>query len=182
MVDLVDTDSATVAQMVESGQADLGFASPPQISNLNFAPAFEDTVKLVCKACCDLTFLDRPLEWQDLDQASLILNETTRGIATPAFAALALRTKLRVRNVASLLGMVQAGIGVTILPGLATISLPPTLVALPLADLSCRRQVGLITRQGSVQSPLATLFQIHLWQKLPPLAQSLNLRTCDSTF
>jgi DNA-binding transcriptional LysR family regulator len=159
-IDLVDTDSADVRKLVATGQADLGIASAAATeAGLMNMPLFEDRMQLVCRAGSPLAQHSAPLEWSDLEAVTLILNETTRGISSAEFQVLAARTKLSVRNVTSLLAMVNAGVGVTLLPGLATVGLPPTLYARPLRDQSCRRQVCLLRREGRVQSPLASAFQ-----------------------
>lgn len=175
-VDLVDTDSADVRHLVETGQADIGIASAAGAEDgLHYTPLFQDMLKLVCRADAGFAGRAAPLDWADLRDTPLILNETTSQIATPAFVTLAAGARLRVRNVTSLLAMVQAGVGVTLLPGLATVTLPPGLVAVPLADSSCTRQVGLLRRAGRVPSPLAGAFQAHLVQCIAPLAQRFNL-------
>lgn len=161
-IDMVDTDSADVRRLVATGQADLGIASAaPAEGGLISVPIFEDSMQVVCPTRSLLGQQAGPLDWRDLETVALILNETTRGIQATEFQALAARTKLRVRNVTSLLAMVRAGVGVTLLPGLATVALPPSLVARPLSDQSCRRQVCLLRREGRVQSPLAAAFQRH---------------------
>lgn len=175
-VDLVDTDSADVRMLVETGQADIGIASASRPDDtLIYTPLFEDQLKLVCRTDSGFADRDAPLEWTDLNGTPLILNETTRQIASPEFRVLAAEAKLRVRNVTSLLAMVQAGVGVTLLPGLATVSLPPALVALSLADTSCKRQVGLLQRAGRVQSPIVAAFQQHLVRSIGPLELQFGL-------
>ncbi len=175
-IDLVDTDSADVRRLVATGQADLGIASAaPAEGGLLSVPIFEDNMQLVCQAASPLAQHPGPLDWRDLEAAPLILNETTRAIEAPEFQALAAKTKLRVRNVTSLLAMVRAGVGVTLLPGLATVGLPQTLVARPLSDQSCRRQVCLLRREGRVQSPLAAVFQRHFIAAIPVLATQVSI-------
>lgn len=170
-IDIVDTDSADVRRLVVSGQADLGIASAaPAGAGLLSTPIFEDSMQLVCPASSPLAQRTDPLEWHDLENVALILNETTRGIQAAEFRALAARTRLRVRNVTSLLAMVRAGIGVTLLPGLATVGLPPELVVRPLRDQSCRRQLCLLRREGRVQGPLASAFQQHLISAIDTMA------------
>ncbi|MGV8985140.1 MAG: LysR family transcriptional regulator [Cypionkella sp.] len=181
-IDLVDTDSADVRRLVATGQADLGIASAATIpAGLLTTPIFEDDMQLVCQANSALAQHSGPLNWQDLEAVTLILNETTRGIQAAEFQALAARTKLRVRNVTSLLAMVRAGIGVTLLPGLATVGLPPTLVARPLSDQSCRRQVCLLRRDGRVQSPLAGAFQQHFISAINVMKDQFNIVTVFKT-
>lgn len=173
-VDLVDTDSADVRHLVETGQADIGIASAPEPDEgLLYAPLFEDRIKLICRA--DAALGAAPLNWSALQGTPLIVNETTERIAAPEFRALAAKATLRVRNVTSLLAMVQAGVGVTLLPGLATVSLPPALIALPLADTSCKRQVGILLRNGRVQSPIVAAFRQHLARSIGALTAEFGL-------
>lgn len=175
-IDLVDTDSANVRKLVATGQADLGIASAAATeAGLRYTPIFEDSMQLICQASSALAQYSGPLEWRDLEGIPLILNETTRGIQAAEFQALAARTKLRVRNVTSLLAMVRAGIGVTLLPGLAAVGLPPTLVARPLSDQSCRRQVCLLRREGRVQSPLASAFQQHFISAINAMTEQFSI-------
>lgn len=175
-IDLVDTDSEDVRRLVATGQADLGIASMGTAdTGLFVTPIFEDRMHLVCRADSPLARSSDPVDWLDLDGVPLILNETTRGIAAADFQAIAAHTKLRVRNVTSLLAMVRAGIGVTLLPGLATIGLSPSLVVRPISDQSCRRQVCLLRREGRVQSPLAQAFQHHLVLAVAVTTERFNI-------
>jgi DNA-binding transcriptional LysR family regulator len=162
-IDLVDRDSADVRRLVATGQADLGIASAdPTETGLHMTPIFEDRMLLVCRADSALAAHPGPLDWEALTTVPMILNETTRAIQATEFQAIAAEARIRVRNVTSLLAMVRAGVGVTLLPGLATFGLPPSLVARPLGDITWRRQVCLLRREGRVQSPLARAFQAHL--------------------
>jgi DNA-binding transcriptional LysR family regulator len=126
---------------------------------------------LVCRADSPLAQSTLPIEWSDLDNANLILNETTRGIRAQEFQALAARTTMSVRNMTSLLAMVRAGIGVTLLPGLATVGLPTTLVSRPVSDESCRRQVCMLLREGRIQSPLTHAFQRHFTDSVKAITE-----------
>jgi DNA-binding transcriptional LysR family regulator len=175
-IDLVDTHSADVRRLVAIGQADIGIASVAQgDSGLFYVPVFEDNMKLVCQATSPLAHHPGPLEWRHLKDAALILNETTRGIQAVEFRALADQTSLTVRNVISLLAIVRAGVGVTLLPGLATVGLTSDLVARPLADQGCRRQVCLLRREGRVQSPIAIAFQQHFISTLGPMTERFGI-------
>ena len=175
-IDLVDTDSADVRKLVATGQADLGIASMGvEDAGLILTPIFEDSMQLVCLANSALADRTGPVDWSDLEDVSLILNETTRGIQAQDFQAIAAKTKLRVRNVTSLLAMVRAGIGVTLLPGLATVGLPSMLVARALSDLSCRRQVCMLRREGRVQSPLAHAFQEHFASAITEMTEKYKI-------
>ena len=141
-IDLVGAGSVDVYRLVATGQADLGIAIMGIAdADLVATPIFEDRMQLICLATFALAQRADTVDWRDLETVPLILNETTRGIRAADFQAIAARTKLRVRNATLLLAMVRAGIGGNLLPGLATVGLPPQLVARPVSDQSCRRQV-----------------------------------------
>lgn len=179
-IDLVDTDSTDVRHLVETGQVDFGIAGlPPDLPGLASEPIFRDPFKLVCRSDSELATKTGDLDWSDLDGPTLIVNEAARNLPSPAFQRLALQARFSVRNVASLVAMVQAGMGVTLLPSLATVNLPAALTARSLKDPACLRTVSLHWRIGKVPSPVTQLFlrefiiaaQIHAKQLgLEPIA------------
>ena len=175
-VELVDTDSVGVRKLVESGQADFGIASPPPaLVGLAFQPLFADPFRLVCQAGSPLAKNGRKASWAMLEGQEMILNEASRSIPAPAFQMLAQRARLTVRNVTSLLALVQSGAGVTLLPALATASLPPALRAVPLSDPAAVRTVGLMSREGRISSPVAGSFKAALIAALQQDAKRLGL-------
>lgn len=175
-IELIDTDSVGVRTLVENGQVDFGIGgAPPASAGLAFRPLFSDPFRLVCQAHSALVSCKGPLSWHTLESTEMIVNESARALASPAFQALAGRASLTVRNVASLLAMVQSGMGVTLLPALATASMPDTLRALALADPAAIRTVGLVARQGRVASPMAAAFQEALIAAVGQRAASLGL-------
>jgi DNA-binding transcriptional LysR family regulator len=158
-IDLVDTDSTDVRHLVETGQVDFGIAGlPPDLPGLASEPIFRDPFKLVCRSDSALATKSGDLDWSDLDGPTLIVNEAARNLPSPAFQRLALQARFSVRNVASLVAMVQAGMGVTLLPSLATVNLPAALTARPLKDPACMRTVSLHWRIGKVPSPVTQVF------------------------
>jgi DNA-binding transcriptional LysR family regulator len=158
-IDLVDTDSTDVRHLVETGQVDFGIAGlPPDLPGLASEPIFRDPLKLVCRSDSELATQEGDLDWSDLDGPTLIVNEAARNLPSPAFQRLALQARFSVRNVASLVAMVQAGMGVTLLPSLATVNLPAALTARPLKDPACMRTVSLHWRIGKVPSPVTQVF------------------------
>jgi DNA-binding transcriptional LysR family regulator len=175
-IDLVDTDSPNVRLLVATGQADIGIASPPAApEGLESTLLFEDHMHLVCRADAPLAKVGSPLQWAHLRDARIILNESVRALASPGFQELAARAQLSVRNVTSLLALVEAGLGVTVLPGLATVALPSDLVALRLADPACIRQVSIVQRDGRVPNPLASAFAQHLTSAIEPMVRRVGL-------
>jgi DNA-binding transcriptional LysR family regulator len=158
-IDLVDTDSTDVRHLVETGQVDFGIAGLPlDLPGLANEPIFRDPFKLDCRSDSELAKKQGDLDWSDLDGPTLIVNEAARNLPSPAFQRLALEARFSVRNVASLVAMVQAGMGVTLLPSLATVNLPSALTVRALKDPACMRTVSLHWRTGKVPSPVTQLF------------------------
>ena len=166
---LTDGDSAAVRHMIAEGRADLGIAGGegPQV-----LPLFRDRLHVVCRAD---SALEGPLRWADLTGEPLILNEALSGVDAPEARALMAQSKLSVRNVLSLFAMIGAGQGITVLPGLATRSLPAGLRAVPLDGPATRRTVGLHTRPDRSESPLSQTFRAHLTQAMPAFRERLAL-------
>jgi len=158
-IELVDTDSADVRHLVETGQVDLGIAGfSSDIAGLASEPIFRDPFMLICRGDSAVADSPDPLDWTDLEHEALIVNEAARNLASPGFQRLSARARFSVRNVASLVAMVQAGMGITLLPALATVNLPATLTARPLKDPACVRTVCLHWRAGTVLSPITRQF------------------------
>ncbi|WP_162917310.1 LysR family transcriptional regulator [Dongia deserti] len=175
-IELIDTDSFDVRKLVESGQVDVGIASAPRDqAGLDFDPLFTDPFRLVCRAASPLAKRKRPLSWGMLQGYEVIVNEASRPLPSPEFQALAARGRLTVRNVTSLLALVQSGAGITLLPALATANLPPSLRAVPLADRSAMRTVGWLSRQGRIASPVTTAFRAALSAATRQRAKELGL-------
>lgn len=159
-IDLVDTDSTDVRRLVETGEVDLGIAGiGPDLAGLGSEPIFRDPFVLVCRKDHPLAARADVLDWPDLEGEPLILNEAARALPSAAFQRLAQNARFSVRNVTSLVAMVTAGMGITLLPALATAALPDTLVARPLKDPACLRTVGLHWREGKVPSPVTKAFR-----------------------
>lgn len=182
-IELTDTDSAQVLQRVASGEADFGICgTPPARGPLIFQPMFEDPFRLVCTNDARLARLDRPVQWADLAEEELILNEASQVIPAPDYATLASDARLTMRNMASLLAMVQAGVGVTLLPALACSALPATLTSLDLADSDSRRTVGAVIRSGAAQSPLTLAFRQYLDSNVATILPAIGLRRFSAAY
>lgn len=158
-IELVDTDSRGVHALVADGTVELGIAgAAPPGSGLSFAPLFRDPFRVVCRSGHRLAALSRPVGWPDLQGERIIGNDAAGAIAAEGYRRLVAASALRARNVISLLALVRAGAGLTLLPRLATVSLGRELVALPLADASAEREVGIVLRQRQSQSPICSAF------------------------
>ncbi len=155
-ISLTDSDSTNVHKMIAAGHADIGIAGPaPAGAPLREEHLFNDAMYVVCPATSPLAALPASLGWDDIAQSTLIANEALAGFDHPVVQDALNRSKLSVRNVSSLLAMVASGMGITVLPGLATRNLPPNLMAIPLKGANSDRTINMLTHPSRAASPLA---------------------------
>ena len=179
-IELTDSDSASVRSMVDQGHADIGIAGPAATGqSLWKAALFEDRLHVVCHAGSPLAVASGHLRWQDLRGNKLIANETLTDIDAPAARELLNESQLSARNVSSLFAMVQAGLGYTVLPGLATHQLSEGLIAVPMKGKRCDREISLLTHNGRTLSPLARAFQTFLAENIPRVLSQYHFMATD---
>ncbi len=175
-IELFDLDSRSVRLFVESGQADIGISGKPSFGNMvSFEPLFCDRFKLICNSENPLVNLDRPLDWSDIEEETLITNGASEKIGSQHYRKLSERASFSVPNVTSLIALAKADLGVTLLPALSTIDLPSGVLALDLADESVERVVGLVTCRTANFSQLTSAFRNYLLSEMPKLAKKANL-------
>ncbi len=163
-LDIRDTDSRTIARAVEQGIVEIGVAGhPPENSEVEFQSLFED--RLVVVAPRDHWLSEQtPIALSALKDEQLIANGIVANLEFPEIRRLNQNSKLMVRNTVSLLALVQAKVGITILPQL---SVPPQnseLIALPLQGDLFKREVGILQRHDVPLSTAAQTF-IQLFQE-----------------
>jgi len=175
-VELLDIDSRSVKAMVEADQADLGFAGQPESDALvSFTPLFRDRFKIVCSAASPLCEAGEPLRWTDIESQPLIRNGASETITAPGYRAIAGRATLTVRNVTSLFALTKSGLGITLLPALATAELPDGVIALELRDTDAQRTVGLLERRGTIRSPVTEAFRSAIVNAMPDIIAQLGV-------
>lgn len=171
-IELVDTDSASMHALVETGEVEVGIGGRPAAnSGLHFVALFNEPFLLVCRKDHPLARHERPLTRQDLRSHRLISNNSTAGISGFDADAPDGVSALSARNVISLLALVRAGAGATILPALATRSIDPDLCAVELCDTSALRTVGFALQRGGNPSPICREFQ----DRLVAMVQSTSI-------
>jgi LysR family transcriptional regulator, carnitine catabolism transcriptional activator len=148
-----DSDSQAIVEAVESGAVEIGLCVPHgDRPLLRFEPLFREPLDLVCPAGHPLAKAGRPLSWTRLKGVDLIQNGSARALGLPEIGELAQSSKLKAHNVMSLLAMVEAGLGVTILPRLCRWKSSPAVAFVPLADARASRTVGWIIKSGRALS------------------------------
>jgi len=160
-VKIHDGNASEVLAAVVQGQADFGLnfigAQEPEIE---FRPLLEERFVAACHR-------DHPLAgrasttWRELAQHDFIGVSRSSGnrlLIDQALARSAVRPQsiCEAEHVTTLLGLVEAGLGVAAVPALA---MPagdhPLLVSIPLGDPVVTRRIGVISRKGRSLSPAA---------------------------
>ena len=160
-IDIRDMDSAGVLRELEKERVDLGFASAAGVgAEIVREELFSDAFGVVCRPDHPLTQALRPIDWTQLDGGSFIGNGICRHIADERFQMIFSGSRLMVRNTTSLLAMVRAGIGVTVLPRLAVDPAEKRLAFLPVADPAARRRIDILRRSHQTPTPAAALFEM----------------------
>ena len=166
-VRVVDETMNLVLQSVLSGDADFGIgfmnALMPEIA---FEAIHDDPFVLAMPRSHALA-KRKSVNWADVQNESLIAvarssgnrrlldDSLSKAGLNPAFA-------FEVSHVATLLGMVDAGLGLAAVPRMALAGTHSTVVGLPLHQPNTVRRVGLLTRHGVKLRPAAEMFHQHL--------------------
>ena len=157
-IDLRDMDSATIARELDRERADIGIGTLPEIDGMRRTELFSDAFGLVCRKDHPLAENWDLLTWSTLGDQTIIANGLCQQITDPDFAPILARSRLMVPNTASLLGLVREGVGVTVLPRLTVANVLDEFAFLPLADVTVRRTVHMMSRPSNLLMPAAREF------------------------
>ena len=158
-IDLRDMDSAAVLREIERERIDIGLASGSSAaSGIECITLFSDEFGLVCPANHPLAQDNAPLAWRDIAQWPIIANGLCAQIGDEAFRKAVAGAQLMVRNTTSLLALVRAGVGVTILPRLAVDASDPEIVFKPVDDTGAHRPIDILYAAHIQLSPAARSF------------------------
>ena len=157
-IDLRDMDSTAVADELIHDRADIGLASIASLPGFERQILFSDAFGVVCRADHPLSQNWHDLSWADLQGVDFIVNGLCAQISDEAFQPVLDAARLTVRNTASLLGLVQAGMGLTLLPRLAVLPGFNDLCFLPLRDTTVRRTVWMVTPPRQMVPPAVRAF------------------------
>ncbi|MDQ2138227.1 LysR family transcriptional regulator [Alcaligenaceae bacterium B3P038] len=156
---LADVLSAPCLELLRAGRVDFALASSNvQAKDLQAELLCEDRFHLVCRR-------DDPLATQarvglrDLAAAPFIhlaRSHSVRQQLELAFHPMPLNTVLEVEQLATLTGMIAAGIGITVVPALTLFEFQrPDLISRPIRVRGLVRRLYLVQRRGTVLSPAA---------------------------
>ncbi|ELY6247354.1 LysR family transcriptional regulator [Cronobacter universalis] len=173
-IKLIDSSVGNVIDAVSSGQADFGICFGRNLpSHIEFVPLVEDVYVAACRRDHPLARKTQ-LTWKAYFEQDYISLDKVSGNRTLLDQALGHITPERpsiceTRHVTTVLGMVEAGIGIAAVPAM---SMPAAghsvLVPLRLIDPIVTRSVGLIRRSGRIQSYVAAELEKLITEQYPP--------------
>lgn len=164
---VIDEGMNEVAAAVASGDADFAFGFPGTAdAALQFEPLWRDPYVLALRRDHPLA-RRRGVKIADVNsEAWLSVAHTSRNrqVLDDYFSAQgrAPQAWLEVAHVATLLAMVEAGLGVGIVPSLSLPQRHPTIVGVKLLDIEAARHIGLLTPESRKLTPVAQRFHDHL--------------------
>jgi DNA-binding transcriptional LysR family regulator len=163
-IHLRDAVSIRVAGMVRAGEVDFGFGSlPVSEPDLEFTPLFNDHLSAIFQRRSPLR-QKRSLSLKDLTASPLILmgrDSSVRAVVDRALAAIGHfdPPAYEASYISTALGMVEAGLGVTILPAsVLRMDRSHGLISRPIQSPKIDREVGFIQLRGRSLSPAAGAF------------------------
>jgi DNA-binding transcriptional LysR family regulator len=154
-VDLRDMATPDVHAALQDERADIGLASAGPVRGLDGRKLMSDPFGVVCRNDHPLARDWARLTWADLRDVPFILNGLCDQIGDEGFAPLLAASRLTVPNTTSLLAMVNAGVGITLLPRLAVLPGYTDLTFLKLTDTSARRDIWLLSQPEDQLTPAA---------------------------
>jgi len=177
-IKLIDSSVGNVIEAVSSGQADFGICFSRNLpATVMFTPLEEDVYVAVCRHDHPLARRSH-LRWETFFEQEYIGLDKVSGNRTLLDQALGHLTPARpsiceTRHVTTLLGMVEAGIGIAAVPAM---SLPASghalLTQVQLTDPVVKRSVGLIRRRGRIQSYVAAELETLITEQYPSASLS----------
>jgi len=164
-IDIVIHDDVAerVSAMVDSGEAEIGFAAKWQtLDGLDYREIAKDKFGLVCHEDHPLAQKERKLNLSDIDPSEVIALKAGTGIsqmlARSSIGGQLKVGKLQVYSTIAQLMLISQRLGVALLPEYAVNVMDQNLRFIPVSDLDLWRSQYLITKKQKSLSPSATAF------------------------
>ncbi|MGI9510693.1 MAG: LysR family transcriptional regulator [Geminicoccaceae bacterium] len=173
-IDIRDMDSAAVLRELEQERVDLGLATAIGAGpDIMCEELFSDAFGVVCRPDHPLAKRPGPIDWLDLDPWPFIGNGICRSIADEHFQQVFASSGLMVHNTTSLLAMVRAGVGVTVLPRMSVGPAEDRLIFLPAADPVTRRRIDILRRSHITPTPATMAFEAAIRRAAKAIVQTV---------
>jgi DNA-binding transcriptional LysR family regulator len=161
---ILDSSAEEGLECVARGEAEFGinFLGASR-SDLKFTPLIDDHFVVACRS--DHEFASRKfVNWSDLVGQSLIISQRSgnRALIDQALSKsnLRLNWSFEVVHISTSFGLVEAGVGISILPRLALpLADERPIAAVPVRDPVVHRTVGIVERRTGQFSSVATAFR-----------------------
>lgn len=174
-VHINDDNSRNVQQSVERNEVDMGIASIWQAnSELEYTPLFSDALRLICHKDHPLAQSNKPLAWRELERHTFLDTSITRSLSQRQSAT---PSKFDIPNMITLLAMLRANQGITVLPSLAIAHSNDELYSRPMAGNELSREIYLITRKNWSLSPAADAMKETILIEAPKHFKRLGLQS-----
>jgi DNA-binding transcriptional LysR family regulator len=158
-VQIIDGLSSMLEKIIQNGEADFGLGPRSEISALGFQHIFrEDFVLASPRSSAAKRTVDPSSRIVEGDLITMPPGSSLRRIIDQAFAPLGItiRPKFEVRDHNTAIGMVQAGLGITLLPSTAfSRSASKSLLFSRIRQPQVFRDLGLIFQRGYKPTPVA---------------------------
>lgn len=184
-VTIRDDGAEGIGRRVAQGEADFGLGSRwARDPALDFRPLLRDRFGIVGRSDDPLLAgaAGRALPWSALAGREIVALTRDTGIQAQLAQGPRLppgiEPRLAVSNTLGLLAMVEAGLGLAVMPEVAaTLPGAAALLFVPLARPAVRREIGLITRRGRAPTPAARVFLELVLERLraTPLAPGVQV-------
>lgn len=158
---LIDVSANEVSAAVASGEADFGVSFTGNLApEIEFSPLLEERYVIACRRDHPLAALDTVTWSQACEHECITLDKSSgnRLVLDRAFAGLQMgkNSVCEARHVTTLLGLVEAGLGIAVVPSIAMPIFPhPTLAKVTLVEPEVVRQMGVLKRRGRTLTPAA---------------------------
>ena len=156
---LIEESSENVAESVESGLADIGFLQPP-VSKRAFETRFvitEPFVLMVAKS--HPLARQKEVRLKNLgDESFIFYKGRARDSALEACRTAGFQPRVVCESgeLETIRALVNAGLGVAVVPQLAASNLPKGVLSVPVRDHSMERRIAAVWKKSSALSPAAS--------------------------
>ena len=158
---IVEESSEGVSALVESGRADFGFLQlPTKHEGVQIRPLVKEPFVLLAAKSNPLTQM-ATVRLKSLDREPFVFYKgRARDSALEACRRAGFEPRIVCESgeLETVRALVEAGLGVAIVPALATLRMPDTLKAVPLREPKIERQIGVVWAKGAKLGAAATAF------------------------
>jgi DNA-binding transcriptional LysR family regulator len=168
---VIDESMNQTMQSVLMGESDFGIGFMNNLMpEISFQGIHDDPFVIAVRRDHHLAHL-KSVKWSQIENEKLISvarSSGNRQLLDDVMSKLGLipNYAFEVSHIGTLLGMVEAGLGIAAVPRTALPVNHPVVLGLPLKNPSISRSLGLLRKQGTTLRPAAAMFHEHLFDAL----------------